>query len=111
MNEKQAVNALNALSHETRLRIVRHLVTKGEEGESAGGIGRIVDAAPSKITFHMSSLERAGVVTSQRASRSIVYRINFKQLGSLLEYLMRDCCNNNSTVLAYCGLNDTDNCC
>jgi len=106
MKEKQAIEALSALSHETRLRIVRHLVKKGEEGDSAGAIGTAVDAAPAKITFHISALERAGLVSSERVSRQIVYRIQFDQVGLLLNYLMRDCCNSNSTVMACCGVAD-----
>jgi len=105
------VEALSALSHEVRLRIVRHLVRKGSDGDSAGAIGEAVDAAPAKITFHISALERAGLVNSERVSRQIIYRIQFESMGLLLKYLMRDCCNNNSTVLACCGASDSDKCC
>lgn len=111
MKESQVVDALSALSHEIRLRIVRHLVTKGNDGDSAGAIGSIVDAAPAKITFHISALERAGLVSSERVSRQIVYRMNFDQMGLLLNYLMSDCCNNNETVLACCGVAGSDDCC
>ena len=110
MKENQVIEALSALSHETRLRIVRHLVTKGPEGDSAGAIGTAVDAAPAKITFHVSNLERAGLVTSERVARQIIYRVRFDQIGLLLNYLMRDCCNSNSTVMACCGMDGKDSC-
>lgn len=111
MNETQVIDALSALSHETRLRIVRHLVVKGDEGDSAGAIGEKVDAAPSKITFHISALERAGLVSSERVSRQIVYRIKFDQIGLMLRYLIQDCCNNNAAVLNCCGVTDSNECC
>jgi len=111
MNEDQAIGALSALAHKTRLRIVRHLVTKGDDGDSAGSIGAAVDAAPAKITFHVSALERAGLVSSERISRQIIYRIQFDQVGLLLNYLMRDCCNSNTTVMSCCGVADSDDCC
>lgn len=111
MKESQVIDALSALSHETRLRIVRHLVVKGEDGDPAGAIGQAVDAAPSKITFHISALERAGLVNSEKISRQIVYRIDFEQIGFLLNYLMRDCCNTNAMVLACCGVSDSGKCC
>jgi len=111
MKENQAIDALSALSHETRLRIVRHLVKKGQEGDSAGAIGTAVDAAPAKITFHISALERAGLVSSERISRKIIYRIQFDQIGLLLNYLMRDCCNSNPSVMACCGVTDSGDCC
>ncbi len=104
MKEKQAIEALDALSHETRLRIVRHLVKKGVDGESAGAIGKAVKAAPSKITFHISALEKAGLVSSERVSRKIVYRIRFDRIGQLLKYLMHDCCMSNAAVLDCCGV-------
>lgn len=111
MNESQAIEALGALSHETRLRIVRHLVVKGTDGAAAGAIGEAVDAAPSKITFHISALERAGLVSSEKVSRQIIYRIDFNQVGALLNYLVSDCCGNDPTVLACCGVKDSKDCC
>lgn len=111
MNESQAIAVLGALSHEKRLQIVRHLVKAGEEGDTAGAIGAAVDAAPSKVTFHISALERAGLVTAERVSRTIVYRVAFEQLGSLLKYLMADCCANDPRVLGCCGVKDIDTCC
>ncbi|MFK8078698.1 MAG: ArsR/SmtB family transcription factor [Granulosicoccus sp.] len=98
---------MGALAHQTRLQIVRHLVKAGSDGDTAGAIGTAVDAAPSKITFHISALERAGLVSSERVSRQIVYRITFEQLGCLLKYLMEDCCENNSTVLGCCGVKNS----
>jgi DNA-binding transcriptional ArsR family regulator len=111
MNESQVINALGALSHETRLRIVRHLVKAGDAGDSAGAIGTAVGAAPSKITFHISTLERAGLVNSERVSRQIVYRVAFDQLGGVLKYMIQDCCMSNSTVLECCGVKDAGSCC
>ena len=107
MNESQAILALGALSHETRLRIVRHLVKVGSEGDNAGSIGAAVNAAPSKITFHISALERAGLVSSKRVSRQIIYRIAYEQFGGLLRYLMDDCCKYDSNVMSHCGLKNT----
>jgi len=104
MNESQAIDSLAALSHETRLKIVRHLVVQGDEGASAGAIGEAVDAAPSKITFHISALERAGLVSSERVSRQIIYRIEFSHMGKLIAYLMHDCCGGNTKVLSCCGV-------
>jgi len=111
MNESQAIAALGALSHKTRLQIVRHLIKVGREGDNAGSIGTAVNAAPSKITFHISALERAELVSSERVSRQIIYRITYEQIGSLLKYLMDDCCKYNSTVLECCGVKNNEKCC
>ncbi|MFK8081813.1 MAG: ArsR/SmtB family transcription factor [Granulosicoccus sp.] len=111
MNENQAIAALSALSHETRLQIVRHLIKAGVDGDTAGSIGVAVNAAPSKMTFHISALERAGLVSSERVSRQIIYRVSFEQLGSMLKYLMQDCCNYNLNVMESCGVTTIDKCC
>src|SRR5690606_30196084 len=99
MHEKQALNAFTALSQETRLRIVRLLVTAGPEGMSAGAIGKAIDsAASSRMSFHLSHLEQAGLVESRREGRSIIYSVILTTLSGLIEFLMRDCCRGHPEV-------------
>ncbi|MDR0458410.1 MAG: metalloregulator ArsR/SmtB family transcription factor [Burkholderiaceae bacterium] len=103
MNESQALNAFAALSQETRLRIVRLLVTAGPDGLSAGAIGKTLDgdgASSSRMSFHLSHLEHAGLVVSRRAGRSIIYSADFAALSGLIAFLMRDCCQGHPEV---CG--------
>ena len=112
MNETQVIKALNALAQETRLRIVKHLVACGDAGASAGDIGDSVGASSSRLSFHLSALENAGVVSSERQSRNIIYRADYTQLGNVISHLLEDCCNNHPTVAACClpGKSD-DGCC
>ncbi len=102
MEEKIVLEMLGALSQETRLRIVRYLVERGEEGASAGDVAQAVDAASSRASFHLSTLEQAGVITSERKSRHIIYRASFDNLGGLLSYMLNDCCGGNPDILACC---------
>ncbi|MCO5071284.1 MAG: metalloregulator ArsR/SmtB family transcription factor [Rhizobiaceae bacterium] len=99
MNEKQALSAFSALSQETRLRIVRLLVTAGPHGMSAGVIGDAMDgASSSRMSFHLSHLEQAGLVESRREGRSIIYSAALTTLSGLVEFLMRDCCQGHPEV-------------
>ncbi len=99
MNEKQALNAFAAISHETRLRIVRLLVTAGADGRAAGAIAEALDGAPaSRISFHLNHLEHAGLVESRREGRSIIYSAIFPALSDLVAFLMRDCCEGHCVV-------------
>jgi ArsR family transcriptional regulator len=99
MNEKQALDAFAALSQETRLRIVRRLVTAGPDGMPAGAIGEAMDgASSSRMSFHLSHLEQAGLVESHREGRSIVYSAAYPALSGLIEFLMRDCCQGHPEV-------------
>lgn len=99
MNEKQALSAFAALSQETRLRIVRMLVTAGLEGMPAGAIGEAMDgASSSRMSFHLSHLEQAGLIESRREGRSIIYSTAYPALSGLLDFLMRDCCQGHPDV-------------
>lgn len=104
MKESQVVDALGALASEHRLRIFRHLVKAGALGRSAGEIGAAVGAAPSKVSFHMSTLEQAGLVSATRVSRKIIYRANFQSIGRVIDFLVRDCCQSNTDVMSCCGI-------
>ena len=106
MEEKLALNMLGSLSQETRLRIVRYLVQCGPEGASAGDIGEHVGAAASRASFHLSNLEQADVVSSERQSRKIIYTANFTNLGGLIAFMMKDCCNGHPEIMACCELPD-----
>lgn len=98
MNETQALAAFAALSQETRLRVVRMLVIAGPEGMPAGAIGEALDASSSRISFHLSHLEQAGLIRSEREGRSIIYRADYPALSNLVAFLMRDCCQGHPAV-------------
>lgn len=111
MKESQAISALAALSQETRLRIVRFLVEKGPEGASAGDIAEAMDSAASKISFHLSNLVHSGLVQSKRQSRNIIYRVDFAQLGGVINYLLTDCCQDHPDIRSCCEPGKSGPCC
>lgn len=99
MQDKQAVDTFAALAQETRLRIVRLLVVAGPKGMAAGAIGEAVGgASSSRMSFHLGHLEHAGLVGSRREGRSIIYSAGYQVLSSLIEFLMRDCCQGHPDV-------------
>jgi len=102
MKEKQALGMLAALSQETRLRIVRFLVSCGDDGASAGAVGNEVEATSSRASFHLSTLENAGLISSQRFSRNIIYTANFASLGGLISFLLNNCCDNHPDIRRCC---------
>lgn len=93
MDERQALSAFAALSQETRLRILRHLVIAGPEGIAAGAIAERVEVSASNVSFHLKELERSGLVSVRRDSRSMVYSAEYDALSSLIRFLMEDCCS------------------
>ena len=92
MKKSNVVAALGALAQETRLDIFRLLVQKGPNGLPAGDIGERLGQPPPTLSFHLNQLRFAGLVTSRRESRSIIYSANFKGMNDLLTYLTDNCC-------------------
>ena len=102
MDESQAISALGALAQETRLRIIRFLIEVGPDGAPAGDIGKSLGASSSRLSFHLSNLENAGLILSRRDSRRIIYTVDFEQVGGLMDYLLTDCCKDHPAILACC---------
>jgi ArsR family transcriptional regulator, arsenate/arsenite/antimonite-responsive transcriptional repressor len=92
MKKLTVIAALGALAQETRLDIFRMLVQKGPDGLPAGEIGsRLAQPSPT-MSFHLNQLRFAGLISSRRESRSIIYSANFKAMSDLLTYLTENCC-------------------
>lgn len=92
MKKSNVIMALGALAQETRLDIFRLLVQKGPRGLPAGEIGDRLGQPSPTLSFHLNQLRFAGLVTSRRESRSIIYSANFKGMNDLLTYLTDNCC-------------------
>jgi DNA-binding transcriptional ArsR family regulator len=100
MDERQALAAFSALSQETRLRIIRRLVRAGNKGLPAGEIADAMAVSASNMSFHLKELEHAGIVSSRREARSIIYAVDYAALRGLIEFLMRDCCASRPEICA-----------
>jgi DNA-binding transcriptional ArsR family regulator len=105
MEERQGLMSFAALSQETRLGIVRNLVVAGPEGMPAGAVAEAMGVSASNVSFHLKELERAGLITQRRESRSIVYSANYEALSALVKFLMEDCCSGHPKVLGVTGGN------
>lgn len=90
MDTHQASAVLSALASETRLDIFRTLVAKG--GMPARELADAVGLSPSNLSFHLKDMRFAGLVSSRRQGRQVIYVADFDNLNALLEYLARDCC-------------------
>ncbi len=92
METKSAIAALAALAQDSRLAIFRLLVVAGPRGMPAGAIGERLGIPPMTLSFHLSRLRHAWIVTSRRNSRWIIYSANFATVGRLVDFLVEDCC-------------------
>ena len=92
MEINTAIQALAALSQESRLKTFRLLVRSGSNGMAAGEIARKLDIPHNTLSSHLAILVNADLIQSRRESRSIIYCINLDGTRALLSFLMEDCC-------------------
>jgi ArsR family transcriptional regulator len=83
-DRSRAVEVFHALSDETRLEIVQRL--RGGE-RCVCDLTDLLDAAQSRLSFHLKVLKDAGLVTDRRAGRWVHYSLNrdvFEEVQALL---------------------------
>ena len=110
MDTNNALRAFGALSQRSRLRAFRLLIKHGGQGMAAGDIARALNVPHNTMSTHLSILVGAGLVTSRRESRSIIYTPDMDGTRELLSFLMEDCCQGRpedcapllETVMASC---------
>jgi len=98
MKSKQAISALSALAHEGRLSAFRLLIKAGPDGMAAGDVAARLKMPPSSLSTNLTLLSNAGLVSSRRDGRSIIYRADYRAMRNLLGFLIEDCCSGSSEI-------------
>lgn len=78
-------DAYKALSHPARRQILAQL---REKAMSAGDIAETLEIAKPTLSGHLSVLKNADLVTVERQSQTLIYRINISVLEEALANLM-----------------------
>jgi DNA-binding transcriptional ArsR family regulator len=92
MDNEEAIRALAALAQDTRLETFRLLVRLEPDGLPAGEVARQMDVPQNTMSAHLAILARAGLVRSERCSRTITYRADIDRLREMMLFLVKDCC-------------------
>jgi ArsR family transcriptional regulator, arsenate/arsenite/antimonite-responsive transcriptional repressor len=92
MDRSKAVDAFAALSQETRLSALLAMVEHGHTGLSAGDLADRLAVPHNTLSFHLSQLERSGLVASRRNGRQVIYFAKIDALQSLGQFLLANCC-------------------
>jgi ArsR family transcriptional regulator len=80
----QAILLFHALYDETRLEIVRRLASRER---CVCELTDAMDAAQSRLSFHLKTLKTAGIVSDRREGRWVHYSLNPEVLESMGAFL------------------------
>jgi len=92
MDESKSIEALMALAQPTRLHAFRTLVAAHPDPVAAGEIARSCNVPHNTMSTHLAVLTRAGLLTSSRDGRSMLYNADLAGFRDLVAFLTRDCC-------------------
>ena len=92
MQASEVVKALAALAHPVRLEVFRALVVSGPAGLTPSVMQEGLGIPSTTLSFHLKELAQAGLVSSERSSRHLVYRAAYERMNGVLKYLTDNCC-------------------
>lgn len=91
METSVAIAILSALAQDTRLQIFRHLAQTGPQ--PAGQVGERFGLPLATLSFHLKTLQQAGLLDCRREGRLLIYQARCEAIAELLAYLTEHCCN------------------
>ena len=100
MELMDAADTLTTLGHPGRLSVFRLLARRAPGGVRPGEMTEALGIKPSTLSVYLSALEQAGLVTSERQGRSILYRVVIPAMGDLVDFLVADCCRGRPDLCA-----------
>jgi ArsR family transcriptional regulator len=89
---------LAALGTDTRLRIVRLLLSAHPDGMVVGEIGSELGIPASTLSHHLEKLKNEDLVKVRRESTFLRYTANTQALQDILAFLFAECCTRNKAI-------------
>lgn len=88
----------SAMGTESRLRIMRLLLSAHPEGMIASDVGKELGISASNLSHHLDKLKNEGLVKVRREGTFLWYSANSDALQELLGFLYAECCTRNKAV-------------
>ena len=89
---------LSAMGTETRLRIMRLLLSAHPAGMVVGEIGSELEIPSSTLSHHLEKLKIEDLVKVRREGTFLWYSANTEALQELLGFLYAECCTRNKAI-------------
>ncbi|WP_298815039.1 metalloregulator ArsR/SmtB family transcription factor [uncultured Sphingomonas sp.] len=86
-----ALQIMSALAQASRFAAFRALVEALPEGMASSDIAAAISTTPNTMSAHLSILERAGLVSSEKIGRSVIYRAETAPAEELSDFLAHAC--------------------
>ncbi|WP_412507249.1 ArsR/SmtB family transcription factor [Roseovarius sp. SYSU LYC5161] len=103
MQNEEASQGFAAMGSEARLDVLRCLVRAGPDGLTIGAIQTRTGIAPSTLAHHLKFLTAAGLVAQQKQGRSVINRADFDRLEALADFILNECCADETREVANNG--------
>lgn len=87
----KAMQMMSALSQPTRWEVYRLLVGVLPSGMAASDIANAVGMSRTAMSPHFAILSAAGLLSSEKAGRTVVYRARTEPVEELSDFLARAC--------------------
>lgn len=88
----KAIQLMSALAQSTRLEVFTQLARARPDGLSAGALAARLQTPANTMSAHLAILSRAGLVTSVKSGRHIIYNAEPSAVRDLALFLVHDCC-------------------
>jgi predicted transcriptional regulator len=88
----ESLEIFASLSQETRLKVFKLLIEYGRDGLIPSKIAEELEIPDNTLSFHLSHMSKAGLVTSTKNGRSLTYFANTDLIQNLIGFLQENCC-------------------
>ena len=88
----------SAIGTESRLRILRLLLSAHPEGMVVGDVAEELEIPASTLSHHLDKLKNEDLVQVRREGTFLRYTANTETLQELLGFLYAECCTRNKAV-------------
>jgi DNA-binding transcriptional ArsR family regulator len=88
----------SAMGTESRLRILRLLLSSHPDGMVVGEVAEELEIPASTLSHHLDKLKNENLVQVQREGTFLRYTANTEALQELLGFLYAECCTRNKAV-------------
>ncbi len=88
----ESLEIFASLSQETRLKVFKLLIEYGKDGLIPRKIAEELKIPDNTLSFHLSHMSKAGLVTSKKNGRSLTYFANTDLIQHLIGFLQENCC-------------------